>query len=263
MKWGDSVHSRIFKLLLPILMVAPAIVIALTLSSSVELTFDLRKPIQGYTSVGNVTSGFLPQTVVELNMQSSNNPIELQKELHDWQLINEDVRGIIMIPDWNLHYPVLFSEDNKKYLRHDINGDYNVEGCIYLDANYGDVLSPMKLIHGHNMKNGSMFAKVPSLLKSETLDTAPVVEYYDELGFKKFKLFSVFSVNAKEESVIISEQVSINDLLTLKQQYIDRSWAPVSEVPDGVEMLMLNTCWYGKTGTEHFLHCIAVTCRIE
>lgn len=231
--------------------------------NSFKFSLDMRKPLATYSPADNTTSGFLSQTVVELNMESANNPEELQQELADWREINPDVRGIIMVPEWDLHYPVLYSEDNKEYLRHDIYHNYDIAGCIYLDANYGDPYSPMKLIHGHNMKDGSMFAKVPTLLRSSTLDDAPVIEYYDGLGLKKFKAVSVFSVNAQEESVIISEQTSLDDLLDLKRQYVERSWVPITEVPESAEMLMLNTCWYGKTGVEHYLHCIVVACRVE
>lgn len=231
--------------------------------SMLILVADMQKVPVEYVPPTPGTSGFLPQTIVGLNMESADNPVELQQELANWRIVNKDVRGIINISEWGINYPVLYSENNKEYLRKDINGNYDVAGCIYLDANYGNTYSPMKLIHGHNMKNGTMFGKLPSLLHEETLDTAPIIEYYDELGLKQFKIFSVYSVNAQEESVIISEYTSLSDLLESKENYTERSWVPVSEVPNSAEMLMLNTCWYGESGSEHFLHCIVVACRIK
>lgn len=208
------------------------------------------------------TSGFLGQVMVGLNAENSEEAGEFAKLMSDAQQINDDVVGWIRIEDFDIDYPVLYSEDNKAYLRHNLYGEYDVAGAIYLDANYGNLYSPMKLIHGHNMKNKSMFGNVPQLLRRKTLDDAPIICYYDNLGLKTFKIFSVFSVNAEKESVIISEYSSLQELNTLKDYYVERSWIPVSEIPDGLEMLMLNTCWYGKTGTERKLHCIVVACRI-
>ena len=232
-------------------------------SSMVFITADYQQVVPEYEPPLQKSSGFLAQAVVSLNMEAAENPVLYQQELANWRIVNEDVQGIINIEDFDIHYPVLYSGDNKTYLRHDIEHNYDVAGCIFIDANYGNIYSPMKLIHGHNMSNGTMFGKLPSLLQEESLDDAPIVEYYDDLGLKQFKVIAIFSVNSEEESVIIGEYSTINDLLDLKQGYLDRSWVPVSEVPDSVEMLMLNTCWYGKTGHEHYLHCIIVTCRVK
>ena len=208
------------------------------------------------------TSSFLPQYIVELNKSVAYYSEYYDGLLKDAQDINEDVIGWIDIEDFNISYPVLFSEDNKEYLRKNIEGNYDVSGAIYMDANYDDVLSPVKLIHGHNMKNGKMFSNIPQMLWWKTLDDAPIIIYYDETGLKRYKIFSIYSVNVKEESVIVNEYQSMAEVLSLKEFYVNRSQVPISEVPSGTELLMLNTCWYGLSGSEHNLHCIVVAVRI-
>lgn len=209
------------------------------------------------------SSGFTGQIVLDLNMEGAIPNPEVVEKIAEYREINEDVTGWISIEEWDIDYPVLYSTDNKAYLRHDIYGNYDVAGCIYLDANYGEIRSPIKLIHGHNMKNKTMFGHIPQMLFWDTLDDAPLVYYCDDLGAKTFKIFSVFSVDATKESVIISKQANIEELLELKQDYIDRSWVECTDIPSGTEMLMLNTCWYGLSGQEHFLHCIVVAARIN
>lgn len=220
--------------------------------------------LEGPTSSGyrGRTSGFLSQVLVDLNSESSEETSIFAAKVQEKREINEDVVGWIAIEDFGIDYPVLYSEDNKAYLRHNIYKEYDIAGCIYLDANYGNIYSPMKLIHGHNMRNGTMFGELPQMLHWDSLDDAPLIQYYDDLGLKAFKIFAVYSVNAEEESVIISEYSTLQELQELKNYYCDRSWTPVSEIPKGLEMLMLNTCWYGESGTEHKLHCIVVACRV-
>lgn len=208
------------------------------------------------------TSGFMSRVVVSLNTIGSTIPNDIVADMDAAKEINEDVAGWIRCEGLNIDYPVLFSTDNKKYLRTAIDGSYDVAGAIYLDANYGSVYSPMKLIHGHNMKDGSMFSALPKMLWWESLDDAPPIIYCDSLGMKTFKIFSVFSVDSTKESVIISEYTSLEELKTLKETYLNRSWVRCSGCTDSTELLMLNTCWYGTTGTEHNLHCIVVCERI-
>lgn len=208
------------------------------------------------------SSGFLPRMVIEMNSISAERNQEHVKKIAEWRGINGDVVGYIEVSDFDISYPVLQGDTNKDYLRTNIYGEKDVAGCIFLDANYPDIYSPVKLIHGHHMANGTMFGKIPQMLEWETLDNAPHIYYTDDLGTKEFQIFSVFSVNSKEESLIVGQYLQFDDLAGYKAWYKDRSWVPVSSVPDGVELLMLDTCWYGESGREHFLHCIVVAARV-
>lgn len=208
------------------------------------------------------SSGFLPRMVVEMNSLMGYTDERYAKLVADWREVNDDVVGYIEIADFDISYPVLQGETNKSYLRTNIYGEKDNAGCIFLDSNYPDIYSPVKLIHGHHMANGTMFGKIPDMLKWDTLDEAPHIFYTDDLGTKEFQIFSVFSVNSQEESVIVSQFMDLDEIEALKAGYIERSWVPVSEVPDSIEMLMLNTCWYGESGREHFLHCIVVAARV-
>lgn len=209
------------------------------------------------------SSGFLPRMALELSSVGAKTEEEYAEQIVTWREVNEDVVGYLDIPDFEISYPVLQGEDNKTYLRTNIYKEKDNAGCIFLDANYPDIYSPVKLIHGHHMANKTMFGKLPDMLKWETLDGAPHIYYTDDLGTKEFQIFSVFSVNSEEESVIVSQYLLMEQLETYKQDYIERSWVPVSEIPDSTELLMLNTCWYGESGREHFLHCIVVAARID
>lgn len=208
------------------------------------------------------SSGFLPRIVLDLNSAGATTDARYAELIAEWREVNEDVIGYIDFPEFEIEYPVLQGETNKTYLRTNIYKEYDTGGCIFLDANYPDIYSPVKLIHGHYMKNKTMFGHVPELLFYETLDTVSSIFYTDDLGTKEFKVFAVFTVNSQEESVIITQFPLMEELEQYKEDYIERSWVPVSEVPTSTELLMLNTCWYGFSGKEHFLHCIVVAARV-
>ena len=235
-------------------------------SFSSELTMSAEAVVEDVPpeveQVTGVTSYLLPKTLLEMSSVAGTTDEEYAAYIEEWREVNPDVIGYIDIPDFEISYPVLQGETNKTYLRTNIYGEKDVAGCIFLDSNYNDIYSPVKLIHGHHMANKTMFGKIPDLLFYETLDDAPTVFYTDDLGTKEFKPIAVFSVNSEEESVIVSQSLLMDDLEELKQSYLDRSWVAVSEIPDSLELLMLNTCWYGFSGEEHYLHCIVVAARV-
>lgn len=250
-------HLRIISMSMTILFFVALIVVY---TNNRLLSADVQK-VNKY--VEDRTSGFTGQIVLDLNNELAKDSYNLGEKVTEYRSINSDVVGWIYSEDLKIDYPVLYSEDNKEYLRKNVYGDYDISGSIYLDANYNELLSPIKLIHGHNMNNGSMFGHVPEMLYRDNLDSMSDIIYYDDKGEKVFKIFSVFSVDAKKESFIINPNISVDEVSSLRQEYKDRSWVSAENIPESSELLILNTCWYGISGKEHFLHCIAVAARIR
>ncbi len=73
--------------------------------------------------------------------------------------INKDVAGWISMGDF-LDQPVML-KNNTYYLNHNYKKEKNPAGAIFIDENCSIQSPPENLIlHGHNMKDGSMFAKL-------------------------------------------------------------------------------------------------------
>ena len=73
--------------------------------------------------------------------------------------INKDIVGWIKMGDFLDQSVVL--KDNKYYLTHNYKKESNPAGAIFLDESCSINTPPENLImHGHNMKNGSMFGKL-------------------------------------------------------------------------------------------------------
>lgn len=93
----------------------------------------------------------------------SNDPVPpIDVDFDTLKSVNEDVVGWIYveaIPD--ISYPIVQGEDNDTYLHHTYEKTYNFAGSIFIDyENSGDFSDCNTLVYGHNMKNGSMFAKL-------------------------------------------------------------------------------------------------------
>lgn len=91
----------------------------------------------------------------------------------------EDGVGYIYQDDTVVSYPILQAEDNDKYLRHLMNGEYNVAGSLFVDYAFEEGLnSRYSIIYGHNMDDGSMFGTL--------------TKYKDEEYYKEHPEFQIF-----------------------------------------------------------------------
>ena len=156
---------------------------------------------------------------------------------------NRDVVAWIYIPSLEISYPVLQAVDNDYYLHRDINQEYLYAGSVFMDAyNSPNFLNYNTIIYGHNMRDGSMFAKLRELMDLETLQNS---RYFWIFTPESDQLYEICSIhNAAEGS----------DTFTLHfadvKDYYDwqRKMLSVSVVATGVtlgiedRMVTLSTC---------------------
>ena len=78
---------------------------------------------------------------------------------------NSDMVGWIKLDDTPIDYYVVQGKDNKEYLHADFNKNYSFAGTIFADAREKITATHRPdniVLYGHNMNNGSMFAKLTS-----------------------------------------------------------------------------------------------------
>lgn len=106
---------------------------------------------------------------------------------------NPDVIGWILIPETQIHYPLLQGEDNEYYLSHTWDGNYNTVGSIFLETNTNPELTDFNtIIYGHNMQNGSMFADLHAFGEAEFLQSHPYVYILSDQGIFRYEIFSAY-----------------------------------------------------------------------
>ena len=154
--------------------------------------------------------------------------------------INPDYIGWITVDRTNIDYPVVQGIDNIKYLDTTFNGETNPAGTIFMDyrSKYG-FDSPLVIIYGHNMKDGTMFARLcPSLIKRNITITTKDRELltYNIIAVRATDIFDpVFDLFEQDENAVF--------------EYLERFNVPQSSN----RLLVLSTCISGGNADKRLL----------
>lgn len=104
--------------------------------------------------------------------------------------VNSDYIGWLDIPETSISYPVVKSHDNVEYLTQSFEGNKRSSGAIFVDANIHDIKKTKNLvIHGHNMKSGSMFAMLPSYKNISYYNKHPLYIYIPQMKRWSIRLY--------------------------------------------------------------------------
>ena len=97
-----------------------------------------------------------------LNIDPEQETIEIPIDFDALHQVNPDIYGWIEIPDTDISYAMLRREgDNNYYMNHAENGSYYSGGCIFSDdVNNPAMTDTVTVLYGHNLRNGTMFAKL-------------------------------------------------------------------------------------------------------
>jgi sortase B len=121
---------------------------------------------------------------------------EILPQLKNLYEENNDLVGWLKIEGTVIDYPVMFTpEDGEFYLYRsfDKKQDRTMKGTLFIDKNCS--LNPRStnlLIHGHNMKNGSMFHTLVNYRKEEFYRKHPTFEYSTLYETSDYEIVAVF-----------------------------------------------------------------------
>lgn len=103
---------------------------------------------------------------VELNGVENSDSAELTAAesngyLDACQAVNSQTTAWLMIPDTDIDFPVVQSEDNSYYLTHNLENNESVYGVPFLDYRCSSDFSDFNsVIYGHNIEGERMFAQL-------------------------------------------------------------------------------------------------------
>ncbi len=168
------------------------------------------------------------------------------------QEVNKDVAGMFVIPDTGISYPVL-QKDNRFYLDHNIYGEPDIYGSIFMDENCTPAGNSF-ILYGHAMKDGTMFGELKKYQNPAYLKQHPTAYLYTEYGKYTYE-FSVLVLGDAESmetmyqafpfsAVSRVKREQCQDFLDTVARYTGKDMSGVGTDEGGI--LMLATCAYHK-----------------
>ena len=131
-------------------------------------------------------------------------------DLRSLQSQYPDVRGWLTIPESGIDYPVLQSspEEPEYYLRRDYQGNYDINGSLFLqtDCTLGE--SGNLTIYGHNMNSGAMFGNLDQYASYEYWKAHPSVFFQTPEGMEEYQIAAVLKADV---SMFDFQQISFQN----------------------------------------------------
>jgi sortase B len=167
--------------------------------------------------------------------------------------INLDIKGWVTLPGTVIDYPVLQSseDDPEYYLYRDYKKNQTKYGSVFLQAGTAlDGSDQNRILYGHSMKDGRMFAGLLKMGEMDVYKQSPVITFDTTQEAAKWKIISVFKTNTRKEQgapfqYLISHFDTQEEYLDFVYQVRQRSI-----IDTGVDfraddtLLTLSTCSY-------------------
>lgn len=135
----------------------------------------------------------------EENNNETTNPYEtLEVNFDELANQNPDTVAWIKVNNTNINFPIVKTDNNNFYLKHNFKKEYNSAGWIFADyTNNFDTLNKNTLIYGHNRRNNTMFSSLKSLLNPEWFNKDSNKYFYFSSKDANYiaKIFSAYKIN--------------------------------------------------------------------
>lgn len=141
----------------------------------------------------------IDELVIIEDDEESNNKFNIDFE--SLKKKNSDTVAYIKVNNTKIDYVVVKGKDNDYYLHHNFNKKWNVAGWVFADYhNKFDESDKNIVIYGHNMKNGSMFGTLKTILNKKWYKNKKnnIVNLVTENGEYSYQVFSIYSIDSED-----------------------------------------------------------------
>jgi sortase B len=180
------------------------------------------------------------------NNTTNSNIIETLRREYD----NQDITGILYIPNTSIKEPILQTSNNYYYLSHSPSQEYFQYGSIYMDYRTNPNNSRKLLIYGHSSIHKSLdivpFNELEEYYSKDYYDTHKYITLILENETREYEIFSIY-VETSDFTYLDLNFTSNNSwyshLIELKSKSFYETEVEIN--PDE-EILILQTCSTNK-----------------
>ena len=150
-----------------------------------------------------------------------------------------DVVGYIYGAYTGISYPIVQSSSNDYYIYHDLYGNLNNIGSIFMEyLNSSDFSDHNTLVYGHNMKSGLMFAHLTNYKNQQYYNAHPYFYIYTPTQDYKLNLYAGFVCEHDDEVYALSLTQSQLAAMAERSTFKSNIGVPTGQI------MTLSTCSY-------------------
>ena len=147
------------------------------------------------TPVPTPTQSPIPR--LESGGYPSNPQLKISTRFKQLRQVSKYIVGWLTL-DRLIDEPVV-QRDNTFYLDHDVNGDHNVNGAIFMEMGINLKKQPHSyLLYGHNMKTGAMFGSLRNFENPAYYHASPFITFDTMFENGRYVIFAAGSVSTEK-----------------------------------------------------------------
>lgn len=156
--------------------------------------------------ISSLNQDIIEQVAVEYPDLSEEEKLEISiKRINgDFRAINKDYIGWITVANTTIDHPIVHGKDNEFYLRNNFYGEKSRHGTVFMDyRNNNDYTDHHTVIYGHSMRDGTMFRPFDNYKNESFFKENPTISIRTLKGYRTYRIFSVYLVDAKKRGLEI------------------------------------------------------------
>ncbi len=174
----------------------------------------------------------------------------------DWDELPDSVVAWVSIPGTSVDCPVVMDRADEPgfYLTHDAEGGYSAWGTPYVAAGCADGLeSPLVMVYGHHMSDGSVFADVASFSEEGYAREHARIVLYTRERTVELAPKAVNVVDAGKEEVRLCFE-DAEELDAYMAQQVSGSEVVLGAIEPGRKVFALCTCSYETSNSRTIIY---------
>lgn len=195
---------------------------------------------------GSNGSSFNRESLDRMTFEERENFMEkIHRQLRDLQEVNPHVVGWIRVSGTEVDYPVVQGRDNEFYLHHNVQGNYNAGGAIYMDfRNDPRNFDLNTVIYGHQMRDGSMFTSINQFQNESFFHDNGSILYFSEKGITVWEVYSVYITDANSYYIMPDFSTEEEQTAFIQHTLESSKFTTEAEIAPEDRIITLSTCNY-------------------
>lgn len=166
-----------------------------------------------------------------------------------WKKKNPDICGWLTVPGTDIDLPICQApaSDPEFYLTHDVQGNYNIYGCLYLDAECSaqGFDSKASLVFGHHMDDGTMLSPLAGYSNADVLAEHQTMLLQTPTSKRILRVAAVDVVDASVQAKALSFPTESSFRAWWKETLQNADIAQSEGAENAARVIGFCTCSYG------------------